>query len=379
MQAVIALSHSLARLPPLDVHVLARSVRLATDHHEQVNGVNVTWVADPWAKPDYLTGRTVLRRGFARALDQIKPDIVHGHGEAPFIRAALDHAGPSIITLHSIFAEQTRAHGKRAPTRYRIAYALMRRWEAGYIPRIRNLIALNSRIAEYVRERSPNVAISFIKNPVDSGFFDVRDAETKPTILFIGQISRRKGVDVLLAAFDRIASAHPDCKLRIVGDSVQDPAYAAALRDRYQSYVAGQRIVFVGPAQREAVRRELAACSLLCLPSYYEASPVVVIEAMAAAKPVVATRVGDVDELVGASGAGLVVEPGNVDQLASALDAMLRDPERRTATGRRAREVARRTASSEAVASRTLEAYRGVVESRDRSVRSTRAEHPQAR
>ena len=88
--------------------------------------------------------------------------------------------------------------------------------------------------------------------------------------------------------------------------------------------------------------------------------------------------VGDVDELVGASGAGLVVEPGNVDQLASAPDAMLRDPERPTATGRRAREVARRTASSEAVASQ-LEAYRRIVETRDGFAESPRAEHPQTR
>jgi len=90
-------------------------------------------------------------------------------------------------------------------------------------------------------------------------------------------------------------------------------------------------------------------------------------------------RVGDVDELVGASGAGLVAEPGNVNQVASALDAMLRDPERRTPNGRRARQAARRTASSEAVASQTLEAYRRAIESRDGSVRSIRSEHPQTR
>jgi glycosyltransferase involved in cell wall biosynthesis len=362
METVVTLSRALAQVPGIDVHVVSRSTRLPETRRESFGNLHVTWVQDPLPRVDHLIGRSILRKRLEKELVAIRPDVVHAHGEAPFIRSAIDSGIPAVITLQSIFAYQTRAHTRRAPLSFLAAYALMRRWEARYIPRIVNLVAVNRVIAEYVKARSPRAEITFIKNPVDAEFFSVCDLETTPTILFVGQISRRKGLHLLFEAFARIAEAHPTCRLRIVGDRLQDAPYAAGLERQYAPFIASGRVTFVGPASRSHVRRELAQCSLLCLPSYYEASPVVVIEAMAAAKPVVATRVGDVDDLLGDRNAGLVVDQANVDQLARALDEMLIDATSRRAMGARARQAARRRASPEVIAAQTLDVYRMAIE-----------------
>jgi glycosyltransferase involved in cell wall biosynthesis len=367
MESVVTLSRALAKQSEIDLHVISRSPRIAETTSRIVTGVKVTWVPDPWPSLDYLTGRWVVRQRLRRAIARIRPSIVHAHGEAPFIRAALDSSVPHVITLHGIFERQTRAYGNAAPLSFRVAYALMRQWEAAYVPRIRHLIAINSTIADYVKSRSPGVTIERIKNPVDVEFFEAENHETVPTILFVGQISRLKGVDVLIDAFARLTRCHSTCLLRIVGDRIQDPRYASELEHQYQELIDAGRVVFTGPQARSAVRRELERCSVLCLPSYYEASPIVVREAMAAAKPVVATNVGDVAELLGSGAAGATVDTGDPAALASALDSMLRDPAKRKRVGERGRQLALELASPDSIARQTLDFYRQIVSHRSSS------------
>jgi glycosyltransferase involved in cell wall biosynthesis len=367
MQSVVTLAHALANERDVDVHVLSRAVRTHDTTTREIDGVHATWVPDPIPSVDYLLERSLLRRRFAKVLSDLQPDVVHAHGEPPFIQAALDHSAPHVVTLQGLFAQQTRAHTRAAPLAYRFAYAMLRRWEAGYLPRIRNLIAINNELADSVRMQSPNVRVFAIKNPVEASLLEVADAESRPTILFVGQLSRRKGVHLVLEAFDRLAGRHSDVQLRIVGDRLQDPAYAEGLERQYERYVRDARVVFTGPANRAQVAAELSRCSLLCLPSFYEASPVVVIEAMAAGKPVVATRAGDVDDLLGNGNAGLVVDVGDLDGLTTALETLLSDPAARREMGRRARETARRRAAPEAIARQTVEAYRQVLDAGGRN------------
>jgi len=369
MQSVVTLAHALPNEADVEVHVLSRAPGAREETTRKVDGVQATWVPDPVPSVDYLLERSLLRRRFARALRDLQPDIVHAHGEPPFIQAALDHVAPHVVTLQGLFAQQTRAHGPAAPLSYRFAYAMLRRWEAGYLPRIQHLIAINAELASAVRSVAPNVTVYAIKNPVEASLFDVVDAESRPTILFVGQLSRRKGVHLVLEAFDRLAERYPDVQLRIVGDRLQDPSYAEGLERQYDRYIREGRVVFTGPAKREQVAAELSRCSLLCLPSFYEASPVVVIEAMAAAKPVVATRAGDVDDLLGNGNAGVVVDVGDVVGLTTAIDALLADPTARREMGRRAREAARRRAAPEAIARQTVAVYRQVLDAAGRSVR----------
>jgi glycosyltransferase involved in cell wall biosynthesis len=240
----------------------------------------------------------------------------------------------------------------------------MRRWEQRYLPRIENLIAINSEIADHVRACAPSVRTFRVNNAVDPTLFSVADREDHPTVLFVGQISRRKGLGVLLEAFTQVAAEYPTSRLRIVGGAHQDPAFEQELQSRHGELIRMGRVRFLGTKSRREVADELSRCSVLCLPSLYEASPLVVVEAMAAGKPVVATRVGDVPELLNGAGAGIVVDPEDSQELAAALVSMLQDPTLRKLCGQRGRAEAWRRASPDAVAQETLAVYREVLRNR---------------
>jgi glycosyltransferase involved in cell wall biosynthesis len=372
MQCVVTLAHGLADIGTA-THVISRSTRVANVVSEDRNGVSVTWVPDPFPRADYLVGRRLLQSRLRRVIRRIRPDIVHAHGEAPFIRAALSYEGHHVITLHGLFADQTRAHGLAIPLSLRAAYLLMRRWEREYLPRIKCAIAINAQLGVSVLRANPHARVFRVNNPVASAFFDAAaDDPTPSRILFLGQISRRKGLHILLEAFAAIADVIQATELRVIGGSLQDSGYYEELQSQYRHLVDDGRLVFAGPKVHRDIPSELARAAIVCLPSLYEASPLAVLEAMAAGRPVVASRVGDVDELL-SGGVGVVVEPGDPRALASALIALLRDASGGREMGRRARASARQRASPNVVAQETQSVYEAILGRED--TRAFGAEH----
>jgi teichuronic acid biosynthesis glycosyltransferase TuaC len=150
--------------------------------------------------------------------------------------------------------------------------------------------------------------------PVDRG---------RRNLLFLGRFEPVKGVDVLLAAFERTLPCQPgDVDLHLVGDGSLRAAVEAAAR---RPPLAGRLHVHPAAAPAE-VAGYLAACDLLCLPSRDESLPAALIEAAAAGLPVLASAVGDVADLVATHALGQTLPPAAVDPLADALAAWSRSP-----------------------------------------------------
>jgi glycosyltransferase involved in cell wall biosynthesis len=144
-----------------------------------------------------------------------------------------------------------------------------------------------------------------------------------PLIVFAGEVGRRKGVDVLLSAFSEVRSRHPAAELVVAGP----------VRDVEPTPAPGVR--WLGPIRPHDVGALLAGCRAAVLPSRREALPMFILEAMAHARPVVATSVGDVAEVLDAA---WLVSPGDPDALAMRLTELVADPARATAVGARNRE-----------------------------------------
>jgi glycosyltransferase involved in cell wall biosynthesis len=361
-RCVVVLAEALAARPGVRVTVVSRGRGASRREQARVRGIDVIWVPDPAPAADYLAGRVMLRRLLGRELAKLRPDIVNAHGEPPYIQAALAHAGPHVVTLHGIFAEQTRAHGRGAPLGHRVAYALMRRWEAGYLPRVRNLIAISDVIANRVAAAAPGARIYRVNNPVDPRFLALPLVSVaEAAVLFVGQLSRRKGVHLLLQAFEKLAARLPRASLRVVGADDQDPAYTAEIRARFAPLVEAGRVMLLGGQPSEVVARELERCAVLCLPSEYEASPLVLLEALAAGKPVVATRVGDAETLVEDGRTGVLVGRGDVEAIAAGLERLLTDRAFRESAGRLAREAVLRRASPQRIADETRIVFEDVL------------------
>ena len=148
-------------------------------------------------------------------------------------------------------------------------------------------------------------------------------------VLCVARLAAQKGLDVLLGAVKLLADRGTDVQLVLVGDG--------PMRDRLQRRterlgIAG-RVALEGAVGQDEMAAYYAGADVFCLPSFAEGVPVVLMEAMASGRAVVATRVAGVPELVEEGVSGLLVAPGNAEALATALQRLASSPEEREGMG----------------------------------------------
>ncbi len=162
----------------------------------------------------------------------------------------------------------------------------------------------------------------------------------------------RKGIDVLIAAFLRICDEFPETELRVIGFSHD--------REYYERLAAGHpRIKLCGPLPRAEAIEQVRHCRIFACPSRSEGFPRVIIEAMAAARPVVASAVDGIPTYVKDNVNGLLVGNEDVNGLAEKLAMLLGDPSSGSRLGKRARQDALQGLSEDHYA----EYFRDMVES----------------
>ncbi len=154
-------------------------------------------------------------------------------------------------------------------------------------------------------------------------------------LLFVGRLAPVKGLRVLLAALEQLTDL-PNLRLVLVGDGPDRAGLEAAAAP------LGDTVTFTGYLSQDEVAQALQACDIFVLPSFAEGVPVVLMEALASEKPVIATQVAGVGELVEEGESGFLVPPGDAEKLAHRIRTLAGDPALRAAMGRhgRARVVA---------------------------------------
>ncbi|HNW42955.1 MAG TPA: glycosyltransferase family 4 protein [Elusimicrobiales bacterium] len=153
----------------------------------------------------------------------------------------------------------------------------------------------------------------------------------KKIVIFIARLEPQKAADNLLKAWKMVRSAGKDVNLVIAGGGCQE----GYLKKLSTELGLDDSVTFVGPVENTAVY--LQASDIFVLPSLAEGLAIILLEAMSAAKPIVATRVGGTDELIRNNFNGLTVEPGNVEALAEGISKLLNDPELSAALAGQAR------------------------------------------
>jgi glycosyltransferase involved in cell wall biosynthesis len=173
-------------------------------------------------------------------------------------------------------------------------------------------------------------------------------------IVQLAALEQRKGGDVLIEALASLPPEAPRPHLYFVGEGERRPAWSSLA----QQLGVGERVHFVG--QRADARDWLAAADLVVLASAREGMPLSLLEAMEVGRPIVATAVDGVPELL-AEDAGLLVPAGAVEQLAAALRRVLGDGELRQRLAQRARERFVRHYRRDQMLERTLGLYREML------------------
>jgi len=141
----------------------------------------------------------------------------------------------------------------------------------------------------------------------------------RPQALFVGVLERYKNVDGLAEAWRRAAPRVPEARLRLVGSGTLQPVVERLLHD------LPEQVTWMARLSQEEVSAALDESTALVLPSRSEGMGRVIVEAFCRARPVVASRVGGIPDLVQDDMNGLLVEPGDPDALADALMRVLTD------------------------------------------------------
>jgi alpha-maltose-1-phosphate synthase len=352
---VTYLARELARLVDLTVHCQGEPRPGAVAHQ-------------PWEHLHDTALRTISTDlSMAEAVGDA--DLVHSHtwyaNLAGHLAARL-YGIPHVVTMHSLEplrpwkAEQLGG-----------GYAVSSWCEEVSVTSAAAVVAVSAAMRADLMTAYPQIQaerISVIRNGIDTTEYsadpatDVLDEHgidpARPYVIFVGRITRQKGLPVLLRA---AASLDPAAQLVICAGQPDTPEQLAEVTDLVAGL--GQAVWIPGMLARREVIQLLTHATAFACPSLYEPLGIVNLEAMACGTAVVASRTGGIPEVVADGVTGLLVPPGDEHELAAALNALLRDRGRAAAMGQagRARAVAEFSWSS--VAEQTAALYAKVIKS----------------
>lgn len=344
-----------------ELHVISRDAGDGRPH-ARIDGVQYHYIGVP-AAIDRGVAAVMFRgwrhyRAANRLLRSIAPDIVHHHSRPAGVWLTRNSArrAAQIISLHSM------DYG------WSFGYA---RWDRRLFARgfaaAARVLGVSNFIRRHAEERYPEVRgkSHTVYNGVDGSLFTPERAGDDAPILYVGRVEERKGVHVLLDAFEQIISKQrPRSRLRIVGPhsywNEQPSPYYQALAARC---AGNPRIELRGPTYDD---RELAAiyrdAAVSVVPSVFpEALGLTSLEAQASGVPVVVSESGGLPETVVPGKTGLVFANGDAGQLAEAVLSIVGNDERRRAMGTCAREWVMQTFSWDVIAAELEQTYAEVM------------------
>lgn len=316
----------------------------------------------------WFHGKYVPKWGFLRTLHSgciravrnmvtdINPDIVHAQGAERWCAVSgMLLPYPRILTLHGILRVidplvklQPRAYWKLQTLLERIA-----------IPRFDGTLCITTHAENSVSDLARKTWV--VPNATDPRYFRIERAPAfgPPVILYIGSVYSLKNQVGFVDALEPLAK-ELDFVVRFCGTVDRNTEYGAALGARIDRHAWCEE---AGHLSREEVKEQLKRASMLALCSFEENCPMVILEAMSAGLPVVASRVGGIPDLIDDGINGLLCDPTQPDSIRRAVQRLLTDASLAGTIGQEGRERAMARYTPRAVALKHLEIYRELIES----------------
>ena len=290
------------------------------------------------------------------ALQEIRPDAITAH-ESEYGLAAVRSGFPAAVTIHGIPRQEFRAF-TRWRNRLDLALTVVQDWQM--VREARHLVAINDYARRQYQGRT-SAQFHAIPVPIGDVFFDAPDQPPDPaTLLMVGGMNERKDPLTMLAALAHVRREMPAAQLRIAGRPPSGP-FGVRVQARIDELGLGQAVVFLGALDQPQLASAYAAAAATVLSSRQETAPAVLMEAMAARRPVAATGVGGVDEIVAHGVTGYVTRPGDAVDLAEHVLRLLRDPARAAQMGMAGRARAEATYRRDKVGAQYLAMLEGIV------------------
>jgi teichuronic acid biosynthesis glycosyltransferase TuaC len=276
---------------------------------------------------------SILRK--VRQIHAVSPiRLIHAHAALPCGHAAVllsrELHIPVVVTVHGLDAYSTHQVGGYAGAWCKRISRLVYR-------SAKSVVCVSERVRDQVLQgAAAAVNTSVIYNGVDSAVFaPAKEAALAGPILSVGNLIPTKGQESLLRAFALLQERIPHASCEIIGDGPE----LSRLRGLAQELKISGGVRFRGRQSRAQVADAMRRATLFALPSKYEGLGCVYLEAMAAERPVIACRGQGIEEIIQHRSNGWLVGPDNLQELTSALLALLEDAELRERIGNAARQT----------------------------------------
>jgi len=305
-----------------EVHIIT-SLQPGQERTEDHGGVQVHRIGRPrpFVQRGSLLSRWEFNRECVKEIARLKPDVVEGSGFVSYLgsyRSGIKIGRPKMVTVHEVWqGEWTQNMGL-------INGAIGTILEKAYL---RNPFDRYITVSEFTKAKLAEVGIdpgriSVINSGIDRSIFAGMAPEkfSAPTILSICRLVPYKKVDMLIRAVAALRTKYPDIRLLVVGKGPEE----APLRQLVQDLGLSRNVEFLGKvATTEEIVRLLKRSHVFALPSIVEGFGLVVVEAMAAGTPWVASDLLPIREATGGGLGGRLFRPLDLDDLVRALDETL--------------------------------------------------------
>ena len=264
---------------------------------------------------DYFLNKKV----FGEIIAKEKPDLIHIQEITPHLLRFWNYPKKRIVvTQHGIMKEEIKyatgiAHKLKC---------LFKVYVEKYVfPRFKNVIF----ISDYNKAlyHGGKVLNTRIYNPVNPSFFSKAPVSPvrKNTLMYVGVLSRRKNVGLVIDALERLRQKGIVFELHVVG-GFKEAAYEQEIMNKVRTYKLEEQVIFHGWQKQDAIVKLYEQCTCFVLPSLQETLPVSIGEAMALGKIVIASDVGAIREMFKDRQTGFLFRKNDVNELASALEAV---------------------------------------------------------
>lgn len=327
----------------------------STNYRRESSKVEIHYVRGQY-RWRMITGAVLDRWKARRLVATLNPDVVHGQeiGMDSYVAA---RCGPNcVVTVHGItYVEEVVYH--QHSLRNRLRAGLLHFVAQRVLRRAKVVISISKYDAEELSGLVRHTRVS-IANPIAAEFFALApSAPTEPRLVFAGALIPLKNPLGIVNAFAKVRAAVPDARLALIGPH-PDAGYLQAIRHQVSELDLTESVDITGAVDTDRIRREIAAARAVVSFSLQENAPTIIAQAMAAGKPVIASAVGGVPEMVADGETGFLVESGDEATLADRMVAVLDDQHLCLKMGGRAHEIAAARFERGAVAAKTMQAYR---------------------
>lgn len=358
VQAVIVnMVKGLSRFRGLDVHIVTASDDIDKAIDFKSNGINIHAVPSDKSFGNVTLYRKVRKR-ISVKINQIGPDLIHTHSLGYYTLSALESGHKKIVvSTHGMSDRDWKTfRGLKEKVRRCIQYRINKKC----MDKARNII-VNSPYAKECLCKLKDKNIYELDNPVSESFFELsNDFEEKGRLLFVGNILREKGIMTLLYSLKMLKESFDGIKLMLAGQ-VNDKSFYSELVKFIENNRLTKHAHFLGHLKEGELREEYKKASIFVFPSQKDVAPLVVLQAMASRKAIVASRVGGIPYIIDDGINGFLVDKENHGMFSDKTALFIKDSALRRKFGLNARRKAFDNYRIDKIAARLYEIYGEVM------------------